>query len=108
MPAFNTIKVGDVLYSVYRRKMGNTTMSCTEYDEHKVVEIDPARYRVRWVQPWENETAKGRWEYAGETSKWRRSPPRCDDPFMPAEERAKVDARNGLKPRVKRSARGGK
>lgn len=99
MPAFNAIKVGDVLYSVYRRKMGNTVMSCAEFDEHKVVEIDAARYRVRWVREWEDETAKGSWAYASETSRWRRSPPRCDDPFKSPEERAKVDERNGLKPK---------
>jgi hypothetical protein len=37
---FDTVKAGDVLYSVYRRRMGNTMMSETACLPVKIVEID--------------------------------------------------------------------
>jgi hypothetical protein len=98
MPALNTIKVGDVLYEVYRRKMGNTTMSCTTYTEHRVLEVDAATGRIRCTGS-ARHGSDGRWYHGLYFTRWRRSPPRCDDPFKSKEERAKIDERNGLKPR---------
>lgn len=43
---FDTVKAGDTLYSVYRRKMGHTTMSETVCLPVRVVEIDPGKFHM--------------------------------------------------------------
>ena len=46
MVAFNTIKVGDVLYDCRRTKMGNTTMSTLSTWRVVVTEVDTEKRRV--------------------------------------------------------------
>lgn len=48
MAAFHTIKPGDVLYTVRREKMGNTTMRRTACHPVKVTEVHERHVIASW------------------------------------------------------------
>lgn len=49
MVEFSALKVGDVLYSVWKERMGNTTMSRTAYRALIVKEVDAEKRRALLV-----------------------------------------------------------
>ena len=73
MPKFETIKPGDVLYSVTRGRAGNTTMRRTNVHAVHVISVDAER-RCALVS-WNGNPPKDWYEHA--LTKLRRSRPKA-------------------------------
>lgn len=69
MVAYNTIKVGDVLYDCHTYGMGNTVMRAMGVWEVKIVALERNGAEVRW-----NGNRPERW-HMNRLDKLRRSPP---------------------------------
>jgi hypothetical protein len=77
MVAFNTVRVGDVLYDGGTYKMGNTKLREVGNWPVKIVEVDTVRGRV--LASWNSNTPK--WFSERAVKAWRRTPAPKRNPF---------------------------
>lgn len=75
MAAFSRIKVGQVLFTVTRQRMGNTTMTRLAVHEVKVLELDPVKRKVRAI--WNHFNAP-EWYSERQVARWKVSKPKAD------------------------------
>jgi hypothetical protein len=68
---FDSIRAGDVYYTVSRNKMGNTTMSTTAVHRVRVISCDSVKETV--VASWNGN--QSRTYYERDYSKWRKNEP---------------------------------
>lgn len=69
---FESVKAGDVLYSVTTERAGNTSMRRVAVRKVYVKEVDHENKRA--LCSWNGNTPS--WFYARQVRRWRRSPPK--------------------------------